>query len=112
MAESLIDEIKLMENSQTTEVSDLSNSCQSLKVHTETLMYEKNMLGDKVRDLGSTNDDLKRKFSALLDQFQEYVSQQESRVAKDEEKTKSQQEKLLQNMQENIRELEHVTENL
>ena len=40
---------------------------------------EKLMLSDKVKELSRTNDDLKRKFSALLDQFQEYVTQQESK---------------------------------
>ena len=30
---------------------------------------EKNMLGDKVKELSKINDDLKRKFSSLLDQF-------------------------------------------
>ena len=43
-------------------------------------------MGDKVRELGKINDDLKRKFSSLLDQFQEYVTQQENRHANDEEK--------------------------
>ena len=55
---------------------------------------------------------MKRKFSALLDQFQEYVTMQETKKATEEEKQKYQQESLLQNMQDNIRELEHVTEGL
>ena len=69
LAESLIEEIKLMENSQSTEVCDLKNSCTSLEIHAKTLTEEKNHLSEKVTDLGKTNDDLKRKFSALLDQF-------------------------------------------
>lgn len=37
---------------------------------------------------------------------------QESKQATDQEKQKHQQETLLQNMQDNIKELEHVTEGL
>lgn len=58
-----------MENAQTTEVSDLKNSCTSLEVHAKTLLEEKNYLSEKVTELSKVNDDLKRKFSALLDQF-------------------------------------------
>jgi len=75
-----------MENAQTTEVSDLKNSCTSLEVHAKTLLEEKNYLSEKVTGLSKVNDDLKRKFSALLDQFQEYVTIQESKQASDEEK--------------------------
>ena len=61
-------------------------------------MSDKNSLEEKVRDLSKINDDLKRKFSALLDQFQEYVTTQENCHANDEEKQKYQQEILLTNM--------------
>ena len=101
-----------MESSQTTEVSDLKNSCTSLEVHAKTLQEEKQYLSQRVTELSRTNDDLKRKFSALLDQFQEYVTMQETKQADDEEKQKQQQEALLQNMQDNIKELEQVTESL
>ena len=69
LAETLIDEIKSMENAQTTEVADLKNSCTSLEVHSKTLLEEKTYLSQRVTELSRTNDDLKRKFSALLDQF-------------------------------------------
>ena len=69
LAESLIDEIRVIENTQTTEVADLKNSCTSLEVHSKTLIEEKNYLSSRVTELSRTNDDLKRKFSALLDQF-------------------------------------------
>ena len=49
-------------------------------------MEEKRYLTDKVGELSKINDDLKRKFSALLDQFQEYVTVQENKQADDEEK--------------------------
>ena len=48
-------------------------------MHAQTLMEEKRYLVDKVGDLSKVNDDLKRKFSALLDQFQEYVTMQENK---------------------------------
>ena len=74
LTETLINEIARIENGQTSEVSDLQNSCQSLEVHAQTLMKEKTFLSEKVSELSKVNDDLKRKFSALLDQFQEYVT--------------------------------------
>jgi len=79
LAEQLIEEIRGMENAETTEVADLKNSCVSLEVHAKTLMDEKHYLGEKVTELSKTNDDLKRKFSVLLDQFQEYVTTQETK---------------------------------
>lgn len=66
-----------MEESASTEVSDLKTSCQSLEVHTQTMQEEKKYLTEKVTELSIVNDDLKRKFSALLDQFQEYVTMQD-----------------------------------
>ena len=101
-----------MENGQTTEVGDLQTSCQSLEVHAQTMMKEKNYLSEKVTELSKINDDLKRKFSALLDQFQEYVTLQEQTKVTEEDKQKQQQEALLTNMQNNIKELETVTESL
>ena len=49
-------------------------SAESLEVHAKTLKDEKQKLGTQVVELSKINDDLKRKFSTLLDQFQEYVS--------------------------------------
>ena len=69
LAENLIDEIRGIENTQSTEVADLKNSCTSLEVHSKTLMEEKTYLSQRVTELSRRNDDLKRKFSALLDQF-------------------------------------------
>ena len=88
MTETLINEIARIENGQTTEVSDLQNSCQSLEVHAETMMKEKTYLNEKVSELSKVNDDLKRKFSALLDQFQEYVTLQEQNKVTEEDKQK------------------------
>ena len=58
-----------MENARTTEVGDLQTSCDALTVHTKTMQEEKKYLTERVTDLSAINDDLKRKFSALLDQF-------------------------------------------
>ena len=76
------------------------------------MLSEKKILGEQMSELTKQNDSLKAKFSSLLDQFQEYVTLQESKQASDQETQKQQQEALLQNMQENIRELEQVTEGL
>ena len=45
-------------------------------------------MSDKVNELSKVNDDLKRKFSALLDQFQEYVTEQEAKHAQEEDRQK------------------------
>ena len=74
LAEGLIEEIKTIESIQTTEVSDLETLCKSLKAHTETLNQEKNDMVAELKELNNVNDDLKRKFSSLLDNFQEYVT--------------------------------------
>ena len=76
------------------------------------MMKEKTYLAEKVTELSKINDDLKRKFSSLLDQFQEYVTLQEQNKVTEEDKAKQQQETLLTNMQNNIKELETVTESL
>ena len=44
-------------------------SSESLEVHAKTLKDEKQKLGTQVIELSKINDDLKRKFSTLLDQF-------------------------------------------
>ena len=67
LAESLVDELKDFEDARTTEITDLQTSCNSLEVHARTLHEEKNYLSNKVNELSKINDDLKRKFSALLD---------------------------------------------
>ena len=77
-----------MEHVQSKEVTQLQESCHSLEIHAQSMMTDKNHLEDKVRELSKINDDLKRKFSALLDQFQEYVTTQENRHANEEEKQK------------------------
>ena len=74
LAEGLIEEINNIESVQTTEVSNLETLCQSLKAHTETLNQEKNDMVAELKELNNVNDDLKRKFSSLLDNFQEYVT--------------------------------------
>ena len=52
------------------------------------MMKEKTYLSEKVTELSKINDDLKRKFSALLDQFQEYVTLQEQNKVTEEDKQK------------------------
>ena len=42
-------------------------SAESLEVHAKTLKDEKQKLGTQVVELSKINDDLKRKFSTLLD---------------------------------------------
>ena len=48
-------------------------------MHSETMDEQKKFLNERVNELSKENDNLKQKFSALLDQFQEYVTMQESK---------------------------------
>ena len=67
--------MKVLENASTTEVTDLQSLCTSLETHTRTLIEEKNALVEELKEISNVNNDLKRKFSSLLDSFQEYVTQ-------------------------------------
>ena len=58
---------------------ELKTTCESMKVHSETMDEQKKFLNERVNELSKENDNLKQKFSALLDQFQEYVTMQESK---------------------------------
>lgn len=59
-----------------------------MKVHSETMDEQKKYLNERVSELSKENDNLKQKFSALLDQFQEYVTMQESKQVSEQEKQK------------------------
>ena len=50
-------------------IKELENVCKSLKVHMETLTQEKNDLAEELKEINNVNNDLKRKFSSLLDNF-------------------------------------------
>ena len=112
LAESLIDEIRVMEDSQTSHMSDFKTSFESFESHTKLLLEEKELLNHRVSVLTRTNEELKTKFSALLDHFQKYVSFAEQQKAKEDLENTQQHESLLQNMQDNVSELEQVTERL
>lgn len=49
------------------EVSDLKSSCTSLEVHSKTLLDENKNLSTRLEKLSNVNDELKSKFSDLLD---------------------------------------------
>ena len=63
-----------MEDSQTSHMSDFKASFESFESHTKLLLEEKELLNHRVSVLTRTNEELKMKFSALLDHFQKYVS--------------------------------------
>lgn len=67
---------------------ELKTTCESMKVHSETMDEQKKYLNERVSELSKENDNLKQKFSALLDQFQEYVTMQESKQVSEQEKQK------------------------
>ena len=67
---------------------ELKTPCESMKVHSETMDEQKKYLNERVSELSKENDNLKQKFSALLDQFQEYVTMQESKQVSEQEKQK------------------------
>lgn len=68
----------MTDSSHETQLSELRTTCESLHVHSTTMMDQKKLLAEQVGDLTKQNDTLKVKFSELLDQFQEYVTMQES----------------------------------
>lgn len=92
MAEKLIEEKILLEEESESRVTELNTTCDSLRVHAETMDTQRKELSDRIVKLNSDNDSLKQKFSALLDQFQEYVTSQETKQAEDQENQKAQQE--------------------
>lgn len=112
MAEKLIEDKILLEQESENRVTELNTTCDSLRVHAQTMDGQRKELSERIVKLNSDNDSLKQKFSSLLDQFQEYVTSQETKQAEDQENQKAQQEQLLMSMQENIKELEQVTEGL
>jgi len=67
LADSLIDELKCTEQSHDSQVMELKTTCESMKVHSETMDEQKKFLNEKVNELSKENDNLKQKFSALLD---------------------------------------------
>ena len=58
------------------------------------------------------NEELKIKFSQLLDQFQEYVNESEKKTEEEQTQQKEIQEKLLNDLNCTIRELEEMSQNL
>lgn len=58
------------------------------------------------------NEDLKLKFSQLLDQFQEYVNESERKIEEEQNQQKEVQEKLLNDLNSTIKELEEMSQNL
>lgn len=73
---------------------------------------EKKESGNRQVELTKQNEDLKVKFSQLLDQFQEYVNETERRMEEDSQMQKDQQEKILSELNGNIKELEEMSHNL
>ena len=69
LADVLIDELKSAEESKDGQLVDLKQTCESMKVHSETMDEQKRYLNDRISELSKENDCLKQKFSALLDQF-------------------------------------------
>ena len=69
LADVLIDELKSAEESKDGQLVDLKQTCESMKVHSETMDEQKRYLNDRISELSKENDSLKQKFSALLDQF-------------------------------------------
>lgn len=75
-------------------------------------MAEKKQMGSKLEELTKDNENLKVKFSTLLDQFQEYVNEQERKNEEDQHLHKSEQEKLLGDLNSTIKELEEMSKAL
>ena len=67
LAETLIDEMRATEDTKTQAMVELKTSFESFEAHTKTLIEEKELLNHRVSRLTSNNEELKQKFSTLLD---------------------------------------------
>lgn len=59
LAETLIDEIRLIENREQSEASKLMVQCEALEKHTQTLDGQKKILESRLTELSKDNDTLK-----------------------------------------------------
>jgi len=64
------------------------------------------------KTLTQENQDLKQKFSDLLDQFQEYVNESETRMEEERGQQKIEQANLLNDLNSTIAELEEMSKTL
>lgn len=69
-------------------------------------------MGEKLQELTKDNENLKLKFSQLLDQFQEYVNESERKNEEDQMNHKTEQEKLLGELNQSIKELDDLSKSL
>ena len=69
-------------------------------------------MSNKLQQLTKENENLKLKFSQLLDQFQEYVNESERKIEEDQLQQKDQQEKLMNDLNNTIRDLEEMSKGL
>ena len=77
-----------MDEAKITNISDLKNSIGTFETNAKTLMEEKQLLNHRVNKLTNVNEELKIKFSGLLDQFQLYVTAEETKKATDDAEQK------------------------
>ena len=73
---------------------------------------QKNEFATQQKILSKENEELKLKFSHLLDQFQEYVNETERKVEMETQAQKQVQDKILQDLNQTIKELEEMSRGL
>jgi phage-related tail protein len=78
----------------------------------ENLNKEKEDFSVLQKTLTQENQDLKQKFSDLLDQFQEYVNESETRMEEERGQQKIEQANLLNDLNSTIAELEEMSKTL
>lgn len=69
-------------------------------------------LTDKQKGLTKENEELKVKFSQLLDQFQDYVNETEKKSEQEKEMQDHEQAKLLTDLNNTIKDLDEMSKNL
>lgn len=69
LTDTLIDELRQLEDQGQSDAKTLQQQCDSLLKHSSTLDTQKKQLEIKLTELSKDNDSLKAKFSSLLDQF-------------------------------------------
>ena len=59
LSDVLIDELKALEESKDGQLVDLQQTCESMKVHSETMDEQRKYLNDRISELSKENDSLK-----------------------------------------------------
>jgi hypothetical protein len=113
---SIVDDVmKELQEKRKAKVDNLNKEIEGMKQiehNIENLNKEKEDFSVLQKTLTQENQDLKQKFSDLLDQFQEYVNESETRMEEERGQQKIEQANLLNDLNSTIAELEEMSKTL